>query len=183
VIWRRISHPNVVPFIGVSEAPAPLSMVSEWMPNGNVRDYVVKNPEISRLQLVRRVYVHWTRADTTLVARHQSWSEVFAHLRHHTWRFERGARLCFFLRSISADSNLTTYHRITSSLISQVVPGSMISGSLVSPVSTAPRHPRLDLRDPTDGWHPSSTGSTTKECLVFARADRTHLLWGWSLLR
>ena len=53
LMWRRVSHPNIVPFLGVSEAPAPLSMVSEWMPNGNVRDYVGKNPETSRLQLVR----------------------------------------------------------------------------------------------------------------------------------
>jgi len=51
-MWRRVSHPNIVPFLGVSEAPAPLSMVSEWMPNGNVRNYVSKNPKISRLQLV-----------------------------------------------------------------------------------------------------------------------------------
>ena len=50
---RQISHPNIVPFLGVSGAPAMFSMVSEWMPNGNARDYVVKNPEISRLQLVR----------------------------------------------------------------------------------------------------------------------------------
>ena len=52
VIWKRISHPNIVPFLGVLEGPAPLCMVSEWMPNGNVRDYVGKNPEASRLQLV-----------------------------------------------------------------------------------------------------------------------------------
>ena len=54
-MWKRISHPNIVPFLGVSDAPAPLSMVSEWMPNGNVRDYVRKNPETSRLHLVREV--------------------------------------------------------------------------------------------------------------------------------
>ena len=53
VIWKRISHPNIVPFLGVSEGPAPLCMVSEWMPNGSVRDYVGENPETSRLQLVR----------------------------------------------------------------------------------------------------------------------------------
>ena len=52
-MWRRISHPNIVPFLGVTEAPAPLSVVSEWMPNGNVRGYVVYDPEVSRLQLVR----------------------------------------------------------------------------------------------------------------------------------
>ena len=53
VMWKRISHPNIVPFLGVSEAPAPLCMISEWMSNGNVRDYVGKNPETSRLRLVR----------------------------------------------------------------------------------------------------------------------------------
>ena len=47
-----MSHPNVVPFLGVSEASAPLRMVSEWMPNGTVRDYIGKNPDTSRLQLV-----------------------------------------------------------------------------------------------------------------------------------
>lgn len=52
-ILKRLSHANIVPFLGISEAPAPLSMIYEWMPNGNVRDYVAKNPEISRLQLVR----------------------------------------------------------------------------------------------------------------------------------
>ena len=52
-MWRGISHPNIVPFLGASETPAPLSMVSEWMPNGNVRGYVKNNPEASRLQLVR----------------------------------------------------------------------------------------------------------------------------------
>jgi serine/threonine protein kinase len=52
VMWRKISHPNIVPFLGVSEDPAPISMVSEWMPNGDVRGYVVNNPEVSRLQLV-----------------------------------------------------------------------------------------------------------------------------------
>lgn len=54
-MWKGISHPNIVPFFGASEAPAPLSMVSEWMPNGNVRGYLKNDPEISRLQLVRRI--------------------------------------------------------------------------------------------------------------------------------
>ena len=52
-MWKRISHPNIVPFLGVSEALGLLSMVSEWMPNGDVQEYVVKNPGADRLQLVR----------------------------------------------------------------------------------------------------------------------------------
>jgi len=42
-MWRRVCHPNIVPFLGVTEVSAPLCMVPEWMPNGNVRDYVMKN--------------------------------------------------------------------------------------------------------------------------------------------
>lgn len=55
VIWKRISHPNIVPFLGVSETSAPLCMVSEWMPKGTLREYVWKNPDISRLQIVREI--------------------------------------------------------------------------------------------------------------------------------
>jgi serine/threonine protein kinase len=54
-MWGRLLHPNIVPFLGVTDAPAPLSMVSEWMPNGDVRHYVRKHPEVDRLQLVRHI--------------------------------------------------------------------------------------------------------------------------------
>lgn len=51
-MWKRLSHPNIVPFLGVADGPAPLSMVSEWMPNGDVRHYVKEHPEVDRIQLV-----------------------------------------------------------------------------------------------------------------------------------
>ena len=52
-MWKNISHPNIVTFIGVLDAPAPFPMVSEWMPNGNVQEFITKNLQVSRLQLVR----------------------------------------------------------------------------------------------------------------------------------
>lgn len=54
-IWKRLSHPNIVPFLGVADGPAPLSMVLEWMPNGDVRHYAKNHPEVDRLQLVRHI--------------------------------------------------------------------------------------------------------------------------------
>ena len=51
-MWKLLSHPNIVPFLGVTDAPAPLSMVLEWMPKGDVRRYVKEHPEVDRLQLV-----------------------------------------------------------------------------------------------------------------------------------
>jgi len=51
-IWKRLSHPNIVPFLGVTDDPAPLSIVLEWMPNGDVRQFVKDHPEADRLQLL-----------------------------------------------------------------------------------------------------------------------------------
>lgn len=51
-MWKRLSHPNIVPFLGVTDAPAPLSIVSEWMPNGDIRHHVGEHPEVDRIQLV-----------------------------------------------------------------------------------------------------------------------------------
>jgi serine/threonine protein kinase len=43
-------HPNVVPFKGVTFNPHQL--VSEWMPGGELRDYVKKNRDANPIQLV-----------------------------------------------------------------------------------------------------------------------------------
>ena len=53
VIWRRLSHPNVLPVLGVSPKLFPLCVVSEWMDNENILDFTSKNLEANRLRLVR----------------------------------------------------------------------------------------------------------------------------------
>lgn len=58
-IWRRLYHPNIVPFLGIVydfERPGTTSLVSEWMHNGTLDDFVAQHddrlmPE-HRLQLV-----------------------------------------------------------------------------------------------------------------------------------
>ena len=54
LIWKRLSHPNVLPLLGVSvsENPRHFRIVSEWMANGNVMEYIKSNPEANRLRLV-----------------------------------------------------------------------------------------------------------------------------------
>ena len=42
----------MVPFLGVSEAVFPLCIVSPWLQNGNILDYVRKNQGANRLKLV-----------------------------------------------------------------------------------------------------------------------------------
>ena len=51
VVWKRLKHPNVVPFIGVTRDP--LQIVSEWMPNGTLAEYLERNPGANRISLVR----------------------------------------------------------------------------------------------------------------------------------
>ena len=50
VIWKRLKHPNIVPFLGVARKP--LRFVSEWMPYGTVTEFVNERPYVNRILLV-----------------------------------------------------------------------------------------------------------------------------------
>jgi len=50
---KQISHPNILPVIQVSETLFPLCIVSPWMPDGNIMQYVRKHDDANRLMLVR----------------------------------------------------------------------------------------------------------------------------------
>ena len=50
VVWKRLEHPNIVPFLGVTLAP--LQLVSVWMPGGELSEYIDKHPSVDRLSLV-----------------------------------------------------------------------------------------------------------------------------------
>ncbi|KAF9778328.1 kinase-like domain-containing protein, partial [Thelephora terrestris] len=50
IIWKRLEHPNIVPFISVTQNP--MQFVSGWMPNGTLTDYVNKNPDADRIGLL-----------------------------------------------------------------------------------------------------------------------------------
>ena len=46
------SHPNVLPIIGVSEALFPVCVMSPWMPDGNITQYIKMNRGGNCLMLV-----------------------------------------------------------------------------------------------------------------------------------
>ncbi|KAJ7466906.1 kinase-like domain-containing protein [Mycena latifolia] len=56
LIWRQLSHPNLLPFFGVyylEDTKSRLALVSPWMENGNIARYLKDNPAgINRLTLV-----------------------------------------------------------------------------------------------------------------------------------
>ena len=53
--WKRLSHPHILPFLGLTRDHH-LSLVSPWMSNGNILEYLEKNPNADELLLVRHTY-------------------------------------------------------------------------------------------------------------------------------
>ena len=43
LVWKRLAHPNIVPFIGVMIDPPQIA--SQWMPHGRLTTYAKSNPQ------------------------------------------------------------------------------------------------------------------------------------------
>ena len=54
LVWKQLNHPNVLPFLGINmELFTPrFCLVSPWMSNGSLLDYLKKNPEHNRVKAV-----------------------------------------------------------------------------------------------------------------------------------
>ena len=52
IAWRHLRHPNILPFIGVNLERRRFAMVSEWMDNGNICEFIKKYGGVNRVQLV-----------------------------------------------------------------------------------------------------------------------------------
>ncbi|KAJ7575487.1 kinase-like domain-containing protein [Mycena floridula] len=57
LVWKQLDHPNVRPFLGVSvELFAPsFCLVSPWMSNGNLIEYLRAQPEFNRLHAISEI--------------------------------------------------------------------------------------------------------------------------------
>ena len=51
-MWKTLRHQNVLPLIGVAMSETRFAMMSEWMTNGNINDFVKARPDANRLELV-----------------------------------------------------------------------------------------------------------------------------------
>ena len=49
MIWKRLEHRNIVPLLGITTSP--LQVISEWMPGGDLTEYIEKYPGEDRLSL------------------------------------------------------------------------------------------------------------------------------------
>ena len=50
--WKWLKHENILPFVGVTSVPAPFSMVSVWMENGSITDFMKTTPDQNPFSLV-----------------------------------------------------------------------------------------------------------------------------------
>ena len=52
MIWSTLRHPNVLRLVGVTMMGERSVMVSEWMDNGDIIQFLRKKKDANRLQLV-----------------------------------------------------------------------------------------------------------------------------------
>ena len=52
ITWKRLEHPNIVPLLGINTTPSPPQLISDWIPGGNLTEYIRNNPGADRLGLV-----------------------------------------------------------------------------------------------------------------------------------
>jgi len=65
LFWKHLTHPHILPFLGVTHdvfTPR-LSLVSPWMPNGNILNYIEKHARADKLALLAQcaqglLYLH-----------------------------------------------------------------------------------------------------------------------------
>jgi len=53
VAWKHLRHPNILPLLGVTVGENRFAMVSEWMKNGNINDFIEREWHVNRAELVR----------------------------------------------------------------------------------------------------------------------------------
>jgi len=52
VTWKSLHHPNVLSLLGVTMGERLFAMISEWMVNGNIVDFVEAHRDANRFKLV-----------------------------------------------------------------------------------------------------------------------------------
>ncbi|KAF9644752.1 kinase-like protein [Thelephora ganbajun] len=87
VTWRTLHHPNVLPLIGVTMTEKRFVMVSEWMDNGNVNEFLKRSDtDVDWLELLRE-------ATTGLIYMHDK-GVVHGDLKGHNVMIDKDGHAC-----------------------------------------------------------------------------------------
>jgi len=52
ITWKALHHPNVLPLLGVIMVDMHFAMVSEWMVNGSINQFIISHRDVNRFELV-----------------------------------------------------------------------------------------------------------------------------------
>ena len=52
VAWKHLRHPNILPLLGVTLNEHRFALVSEWMEDGNINEFIKRDRHINRTDLV-----------------------------------------------------------------------------------------------------------------------------------
>ena len=55
-MWKTLNHPNVLPLLGVMMTKGRFAMVSKWMTNGNINQFVRVHQDMNRFKLVSSLF-------------------------------------------------------------------------------------------------------------------------------
>ena len=97
-MWRRLQHPNIVPFLGILAEEPTFAIFCDWMENGKITEYVSQHPEVDRLGLVSKfVLLSPLCSNPSIIAVGRGGGpSPLAFVQHSTWRPE-GREWFFFL--------------------------------------------------------------------------------------
>ena len=95
ICWKHLSHPNVLPLLGVSVSTDPpcFRILTEWMSGGSVMQYARSNPDANRLKLVSLLV---NLPHSPLIHQHPValWSHLWCGLppwtQYRSWGSQRG---------------------------------------------------------------------------------------------
>ncbi|KAG6848947.1 hypothetical protein H0H93_012552 [Arthromyces matolae] len=51
IVWAQLSHPNILPFYGISRYRSRMAFVTRWAANGHIGEYLKNNAEVDRVLL------------------------------------------------------------------------------------------------------------------------------------
>lgn len=63
IISKHLTHPNIVPHLGVTLPP--LELISNWMPGGDFPAYIAGHPDADRVSLVCSLFATLRNALTS----------------------------------------------------------------------------------------------------------------------
>ena len=69
--WKALNHPNVLSLLGVTMDKDRFVMVSEWMTNGNINQFIKAHGDANRIQLVGFYSYRWSHPSLTILSPQQ----------------------------------------------------------------------------------------------------------------